>query len=100
MITDRDIAIRGAGRGYDPCKTALREIMSHEVASCFDDEEVDEVSRRMAELQLRRLPVIDRGNRLVGIVSLGDVARDASPETSGASLRGVSRPTDSHSQRL
>src|SRR5439155_16215688 len=72
MLTDRDIAIRAVAEGKGP-DTKVREVMSAEVRYCFDDEDVAHVAENMAELQVRRLPVVNREKRLVGIVSLGDL---------------------------
>src|SRR5437762_11288194 len=71
MITDRDIAIRGVAEGKAP-DAKVRDAMSPEVKYCFVDEDVAHVAENMAELQVRRLPVMDRDKRLVGIVSLAD----------------------------
>lgn len=98
MITDRDIAIRGTGRGLGP-EARVEEVMSPGVRYCFDDQSIDEVVRNMGELQLRRLPVVNRAKRLVGILSLGDVALVA--DTGGAvheALSAVSRPSAQHNQ--
>lgn len=76
MITDRDIAIRGIAEGKGP-DTKAREVMSQEMKYCFEDEAVEHVAENMAELQVRRLPVLNRYKRLVGIVSLGDLATQA-----------------------
>ena len=73
MITDRDIAVRAVAAGKS-LKTPIREIMSLEVKYCFEDAEVDEVAQNMADIKVRRLPVLNRGKRLVGILSLGDIA--------------------------
>jgi CBS domain-containing protein len=75
MITDRDIAIRAVGEGRDP-DTKIREVMTEDVKYCFEDEAVDHVARNMADLKIRRLPVVNRDMRLVGIISLGDLATD------------------------
>jgi CBS domain-containing protein len=98
MITDRDIAIRAAAEGKDPSQTKVRDVMSNEVKFCYEDENVDHISEDMSELQIRRLPVISREKRLVGIVSLGDIATEHKPATAGAALRGVSRAGGAHSQ--
>ncbi len=98
MITDRDIAVRAvaAGRGPD---TLIREVMSSEVKYCFDDQTIDEVTRNMADLRVRRLPVLNRDKRLVGILALGDLALDASSQDeAGEALGGISRPGGKHSQ--
>src|SRR6266550_6783981 len=73
MITDRDVAIGGVAGGKGP-DAKVHDVMSHEVKYCFEDEDVEHVAENMAELQVRRLPVLNRDKRLVGIVSLGDVA--------------------------
>ena len=99
MVTDRDIAIRGDARGCDPRQTAVREVMTAEkVKYCFEDEEVEQVARNMAEQQLRRLPVLNRDKRLIGIVSLGDISAGAKASTAGEALRGVSERGGLHSQ--
>ena len=81
MITDRDIAIRGVAEGKGP-DAKVQDVMSQQVKYCFEDEDVDHVAQNMAELQVRRLPVMNRDKRLVGIVSLGDLATQGSlPKT-------------------
>ena len=74
MVTDRDIAVRAvaAGRGPD---TAIRDVMSGEIKYCFEDDDANDVAENMADQQVRRLPVVNRDKRLVGIVSLADFAR-------------------------
>jgi CBS domain-containing protein len=98
MITDRDIAIRAIAAGKGP-DTPVGEVMSSEVKYCFDDEELDHVAENMGENKIRRLPVVNREKRLVGIVSLGDVARTESKKVAGEAVRGVSQPGGPHSQR-
>jgi CBS domain-containing protein len=98
MITDRDIAVRAVAKGKGP-ETPVRDAMSTEVKYCFEDEDVDHVARNMGDLQVRRLPVVNRDKRLVGIVSLGDLA--TSPETAdeaGEALTDISQPGGEHSQ--
>jgi CBS domain-containing protein len=97
MITDRDIAIRGVAGGRGP-EAKVQEVMTVEVMYCFDDQDLDEVARNMAELQVRRLPVVNRQKRLVGILSLGDVALSHTPEVVGEALSGISRPGGQRSQ--
>ena len=96
MITDRDMAIRAVATGMGP-DSKVREVMSKEVKYCFEDEDLDDVTDNMAELQVRRLPVLDREKRLVGILSLGDVAVGHAADASEA-LRGISEPGGQHSQ--
>jgi CBS domain-containing protein len=96
IVTDRDIAIRGVGRRCTP-DTPVEEVMTKEVKYCFDDEDADEVLDNMADLQIRRLPVLSRGKRLVGIVSLSDLADEEARHT-GKALSDIARPTALHSQ--
>jgi CBS domain-containing protein len=98
MITDRDIAVRAVAQGKGP-QTLVREVMTDHVHYCFDDEDTDEVTRKMADSQVRRLPVVNRDKRLIGILSLGDVAtrRDGADEA-GEALSDISRPGGEHSQ--
>ena len=97
MITDRDIAIRGVAEGKGP-DAPVREVMTPDVTYCFDDEDIRDVARTMAENQVRRLPVLNRDKRLVGIISLGDVAVMESPDAAAAAIGGVSEPGGEHSQ--
>ena len=97
MITDRDIAIRGVAEGKGP-DARIREVMSTEVKYCFDDEDAEEVLRNMSELKVRRLPVVNRDKRLVGIISLGDLAVNGEAAQAGAALGGISQPGGEHSQ--
>ncbi|HKS88774.1 MAG TPA: CBS domain-containing protein [Stellaceae bacterium] len=95
MITDRDIAVRCIAQGKGP-QTRIRDCMSPEVKYCFEDQELDQVCQNMAELQVRRLPVVNRDKRLVGIVSLADLARkDAN---TAKALHGIARPGGQHNQ--
>lgn len=73
MITDRDIAIRAVAEGLDP-STKVRDVMSKEILYCYEDQTIDEVAQNMGDNQVRRLPVLNREKRMVGILSLGDVA--------------------------
>jgi len=98
MITDRDIAIRAVAKGKGP-DTPVREVMSTEVKYCFDDEDLERVAQNMGDIQVRRLPVVNREKRLVGIVALGDVARNEDLTTIGETTAGVSQPGGEHRQR-
>ena len=95
MVTDRDIAIRAVAAGKGP-ETPVREVMSEHIHYCFDDEEFDDVAQNMGDIRLRRLPVVNRDKRLVGILSLGDVARSEGGETVGDAVVGVSQPGGAH----
>jgi CBS domain-containing protein len=97
MITDRDIAVRGVARGYGP-DTPIREIMTDDIVCAREDDTIDDVASKMSRAQVRRMPVIDANDRLCGIVSLGDLAREADEETAEQALQGVSAPGSQHSQ--
>jgi CBS domain-containing protein len=74
MVTDRDIALRVVAEGRDPAKTPAHETMTPEVIYCFEDQPIEEAAQVMEKHQIRRLIVLNRDKRLVGIVSLGDLA--------------------------
>jgi CBS domain-containing protein len=93
MITDRDITVRCTAAGGPPENTRVHEIMSEDLRWCFEHDPVEHVERDMAELQIRRMPVVDRGKKLVGIVSLGDLAVENVPGT-GEVLRRISEPSE------
>ena len=97
MITDRDIAIRAVAEGLGP-DTKIRDAMTEEVMYCFLDQDLEEVSHNMADIQVRRMPVLDRDKRLVGILSLADIATDGNSLQSSEALAGISRPGGQHSQ--
>jgi CBS domain-containing protein len=97
MITDRDIAIRAVAQRKGP-ETLVRDVMTRDVKYCFDDEDLDHVAANMGDVRVRRLPVVSRDKRLVGIVSLGDVAVVEGRGAGGKALKGVSRPGGPHSQ--
>ena len=98
VITDRDITVRGVAQGYDPKTARVQEVMTPEVIYCFDDEDVKDVAKKMEEKQVRRLPVLNREKRLVGIVSLGDLAvRTGKEKLAGEVLERVSEPGHSRS---
>ncbi len=96
MVTDRDIALRAVAQGKGP-DTPVREVMSSEVKYCYEDEDLDHAAKNMAELQVRRLPVVNRDKRLVGILSLGDIAIKERKSAASA-VSGVSRPGGQHNQ--
>lgn len=80
MITDRDIVVRVVAESKDPKKTRVLDCMSEGISYCFDDEDVEEVARKMSSVQVRRLPVVNRNKKLVGIISLVDIARKGKNE--------------------
>ncbi|MES2119173.1 MAG: CBS domain-containing protein [Pseudomonadota bacterium] len=97
MITDRDIAVRGVAKGYGP-DTPVRELMTDDLVVVRMDEDVEEAAEKMSSAQVRRLPVIDEEERLCGIVSLGDLSREADDQCAEQALEGVSQPGGEHRQ--
>ena len=97
MITDRDIAVRGVAKGRGP-DTPVRDLMSDGLICAHIDDDVEDAARKMSEAQVRRLPVIDQSDNLVGIVSLGDLSRGAEGESAHEALQGVSEPGGQHQQ--
>ena len=93
MLTDRDIAIRAVAQGRGP-DTKVREAMTPEVRYCFEDEELDDVVQN----KVRRLPVMSRDKRLVGIVSFGDVALYGDSQQADTAVTAVSEPGGPHTQ--
>jgi CBS domain-containing protein len=94
MITDRDIAVRAVAAGKGP-DTPVREVMSQDVKYCYDDEDLDHVAKNLGDIRVRRLPVVNRDKRLVGIVSLGDLAMK-DERAAGKAVKGVSQPGGPH----
>ena len=97
MITDRDIAVRAVAHGKSP-DTPVRDVMSREVLYCFDDQEVKDIARNMGEVKVRRLPVVNRDKRLVGIISLGDLALNEEPDLTASAVTNISKHGGRHSQ--
>jgi len=97
MITDRDIAVRAVAQGRGP-DTPIRDIMTDEVKYCYEDDDTDDAARNMADIQVRRLPVLTRDKRLVGIISLGDMAVSEGSGRAGEAVAGISQPGGQHSQ--
>ena len=93
MLTDRDITVRATAGASDPCGTCVSDVMTPGITYCFDDQDVADAARLMKEKQIRRLAVLNRDKRLIGIVSLGDLAVDSrDDELAGATLEAVSEP--------
>jgi len=93
MITDRDIVIRAVAEGRDPSATRVRDVMTPEIVWCFEDQDVSEAAQLMRDKQIRRIAVVNHDKRLVGMVSLGDLAVDTHDENlAGATLEAVSEP--------
>ena len=97
VITDRDIAVRAVALGKS-LDTPVSEVMSREILYCFEDEDVEHVTRNMGDNRVRRLPVMNRQKRLVGIVSIGDLSHKARPAVTGNAVAEISRAGGVHSQ--
>jgi CBS domain-containing protein len=90
MITDRDIVLRAVAAGL-PLDTPIRDVMTRELKYCFEDDEIDDVAGNMSDNKMRRLPVLNSKKRIVGIVSLGDLAR-SDEDSAGEALAGIAEP--------
>ena len=97
MITDRDIAVRGVAEGRGP-DTPVSELMSGEIVTAREDDEVGAIAQRMSDAQVRRLPVVGADDRIVGMVSLGDLSRESEQAAAAQALEGVSAPGGAHQQ--
>ena len=91
MLTDRDIAVRAVAEGLAPDATCVSDVMTPDIAYCTDDQDVETVMQQMGDRQLRRLPVVDVDHRLVGIVSLGDMATRQDGDVD-ETVRAISEP--------
>jgi len=94
MLTDRDITVRGTAEGLDPKTARVRDAMTEDVISCFEDQDVTDATKLMEDRLVRRILVMNREDRLVGIVALGDVALGAKKKEVGDVLREVSEPSE------
>lgn len=94
IITDRDITVRGVAYGKSAGSTPVEEVMSTDVHWCYEDQQIEEVNEKMSDVQVRRIPVVDRQQHLVGIVSLGDLAAKHSEQDAGETLRDISSPSE------
>jgi CBS domain-containing protein len=91
-ITDRDIAVRAVADGRDPNTITVRDAMSEGIRYCFEDQTIEDAAHVMSQAQIRRLPVLNRDKRLVGIVALADLALDSrTVRPAGEALSGVSQ---------
>lgn len=92
VVTDRDIVIRAVAKGKDPIGMPVRDVASREVVTVNADEDLSEALKLMATHQVRRLPVVDDDERLVGVLAQADVAREAKEKTVGEVVEDISRP--------
>ncbi len=95
MVTDRDITIRGVAEGKQVDAAPVSDVMSADVQCCFEDEKIDEVMEKMRDSQIRRVPVMNRQNQLVGMISLGDLAtKTTSDDDVHSTLENISSPSE------
>ncbi|HEY7559604.1 MAG TPA: CBS domain-containing protein [Candidatus Binatia bacterium] len=95
ILTDRDITVRATADGRDPNTTKVTEVMSTDLVYCLEDQEVEEAVSVMEARQIRRVPVLNEEKRLVGIVSLADIAIHAGDRNlAGETLQEVSKPAE------
>jgi CBS domain-containing protein len=99
ILTDRDIAVRAVATRKGP-DTPIRDVMTKDVKYCYEDEDLERVASNMGDIRVRRLLVVNRDKRLVGIVSLGDIATVEPRDAAAGAIAGVSRPGGPHSQGL
>jgi CBS domain-containing protein len=94
MLTDRDITVRSTADCCNPAETPVRDAMTPEIVYCLSDQDINDAAALMKQNQIRRLPVLDQEKRLVGIVTLGDLANYVDDEQiAGDTLRAISSPT-------
>lgn len=96
MLTDRDIVLRGIAAGKDVRSATAREVMSPGILYCFEDQDVEDAAKVMSAKQVRRLAVLNRDKRLVGMVSLGDISGASGRLVAAETLEAVSRPAGAH----
>ena len=95
VVTDRDIILRATAEGTDPNTSIGQQYVTSPAVYCFDDQDVEDAAKLMEDHQIRRVIVLSRDNdRLVGVVSLGDIATSGTPKTSAKVLESVSEPTN------
>jgi CBS domain-containing protein len=99
MLTDRDIVTRCIAQGKDG-DARVRDAMTRDVKYCYEQDDIDSAMENMADLQVRRMPVMNEGKRLVGILSLADAARCYSPDTVGIAFSGVVMPGGEHAGQI
>ena len=98
VVTDRDIVVRGLARGLGP-DAVVEQVMSQDCECAAEDDDLDDIADRMAELQVRRMPVTRDGGILIGVISLADIARSGPNQgarQAGEALRGIAQPGQLH----
>jgi CBS domain-containing protein len=95
MVTDRDIVIRAVSEGKDPSSTKVKDCMTRQILYCYEDQTLEEVTKNLGDNQIRRIPVLSREKRLVGILALGDIATaNESKSKVGSALGSISQKED------
>ncbi|MGP9818538.1 CBS domain-containing protein [Salinarimonas sp. NSM] len=92
IVTDRDLAIRALADGRDVSRLTARDVMTADIVSCRADQSIEDAIHVMEEKKIRRMPVVDRDARLVGMLALGDIAHHVSRELGGELLHAVAAP--------
>jgi CBS domain-containing protein len=92
MVTDRDIVVRAVAEERPAGNTTVRQVMSEGICYCFEDDDVEDAAQVMAKHQVRRLPVLNRNKRLVGVIALADLGRSEDEAAQGA-LKDISQPS-------
>jgi CBS domain-containing protein len=90
MVTDRDIVVKGIARGIEPSQCQVKEVMTHSIVYAFEESSIRDAARLMKDKQVRRVVVLDSNKKLVGIVSLGDLATKLAENVAGETLSKVS----------
>ncbi|HUQ52464.1 MAG TPA: CBS domain-containing protein [Gammaproteobacteria bacterium] len=93
MVTDRDIVVRVVAEGRPTQTACARDAMSPGIFFCYEDESIEDVLEKMGDEQIRRLPVVNRAKRLVGVVSLGDLSLTGRRKRAGEALQEISQPS-------
>ncbi|MBM3362097.1 MAG: CBS domain-containing protein [Betaproteobacteria bacterium] len=96
MVTDRDITVRAVARGRADAGTILSDVMSSHVSWCYEDQPLEQVVEQMSDWQIRRVPVMDRSEQLVGMLSLGDIAVKGDADQAAQCLMHISEPARPH----
>ncbi len=91
IVTDRDLALKVVGEGRDPQTTPVKDVMSKKLITCRAEDDVEKAMSAMAQYQLRRIPVVADGMKLVGIISQADIARENAPEKTGEVVKEISQ---------
>lgn len=98
LVTDRDVLLRTIACGKDARHTYVGDIMTSNVCCCNQEDEIEHAERKMCNEQVRRLPVIDENNRIVGIITLGDLCQKSDSENTGKTLENICKCNDKNAE--